>query len=92
MRASLALTALAMQPSSRRVLLTLSGDKTPPHCCAPRAVGWTPLGDGAPGWTAGAMSEHSCDALPGALPLPHGARPHLTEQCVRSLRRCSVGS
>ena len=30
MRVSLALTALAMQPSSRRVRLTLSGVKTPP--------------------------------------------------------------
>ena len=29
MRASLALTVLAMEPSSRRVLLTLSGVKTP---------------------------------------------------------------
>ena len=51
---------------------------------APRAVGWTPPGDGAPGWTTGAMSEHSCDALPGALPLPHGARPHPSNVCVRS--------
>ena len=51
---------------------------------APRAVGWTPPGDGAPGWTTGAMSEHSCDAFPGALPLPHGARPHPSNVCVRS--------
>ena len=51
---------------------------------APRAVGWTPPGDGAPGWMTGAMSEHSCDAHPGALSLPHGARPHLSRVCVRS--------
>ena len=50
---------------------------------APRAVGWTPPGDGAPGWTTGAMSEHSCDALQGMLSLPHGARPHLSRVCAR---------
>ena len=61
-----------------------SGQLRSRSICAPRAVGWTPPGDGAPGWTAGAMSEHSCDALPGALPLPHGARPHPSNVCARS--------
>merc|ERR1711951_77327 len=51
---------------------------------APRAVGWTPPGGGAPGWTTGAMSEHSCDALQGMLSLPRGARPHLSRGCARS--------
>ena len=51
---------------------------------APRAVGWTLPGDGAPGWTTGAMSKHSCHALQGMLSLPDGAHPHLSRVCARS--------
>merc|ERR1711951_270702 len=61
-----------------------SGQLSSRSICAPRAAGWTPPGDGAPGWTTGVMSEHSCHALPGALPLPHGAHLHLSRVCARS--------
>ena len=52
--------------------------------CAPRAVGWTRPGEWTPGWTAGAMSEYGCEALPGMMKLPHSANLHPRRLCARS--------
>ena len=51
--------------------------------CAPKAVGWTRPGEWTPGWTAGAMSEYGCDALPGMMKLPHSYL-HPSRLCARS--------
>ena len=52
--------------------------------CAPRAVGWTRPGEWTPGWTAGAMSEYGCEALPGMTKLPRSAHLHPSRLCARS--------